>query len=58
MTDLHAFDRTAPAVAVACTSLVTCLPALEQVKLALSGPMPPGGLGRLLEALACRPCLQ
>ena len=42
---------------MACTSLVTCLPALEQVQLQLSGSIIPNGLGRLLEGLACCPCL-
>ena len=45
------------ATAAACASLVTCLPALEQVQLHLSGRPLPGGLGRLLEALATCPRL-
>ena len=45
------------ATAVACTSLVSCLSALEQVHLELSAPIAPDGLGRLLEALACLPSL-
>lgn len=44
--------------AAACTSLVTCLPALENVYLEFSRPMAAGGLGRLLEALACCPRLE
>ena len=43
--------------ASACTSLVSCLPALEQVELRLSGPLGPKDLGCLLEALAWCPRL-
>ena len=43
--------------AAACTSLITCLPALEQAELRLSGPLGPGDLGCLLEALAWCPRL-
>ncbi len=40
------------AAAAACMSLVSCLPALEEVQLYLCGPVVPNDLGCLLEALA------
>ena len=46
------------AAASACTSLVCCLPALEQVELRLYGPLVPGDLGSLLEALSWMPRLR
>ena len=45
------------ASATACTSLVTCMPALERVDLLCLQPMVPNDLRRLLEALACCPRL-
>ena len=42
----------------ACTSLVPCLPALEEVTLNLGGPLHPDKLGCLLEALAWCPRLR
>ena len=47
----------ATATALACTSLVTCLPALEHVDLSPLRPMVPKDLERLLEALASCPRL-
>ena len=41
-----------------CTSLVSCLPALEHVDLTLVPPLTPEDLGRLLEALAWCPRLR
>ena len=49
---------TADTTAAACTSLVTCLPALERVHLQLFKITAPNGLGRLLEALASCPRLE
>ena len=46
------------AAAAACTSLVSCLPALEEVQLYLCGPVVPNDLGGLLEALAWCPRLR
>ena len=46
------------AAAAACTSLVSCLPALEEVQLHLCGPVAPNDLGCLLEALAWCPRLR
>ena len=46
------------AAAAACTSLVSCLPALEDVLLHLHGPVVPNELGCLLEALAWCPHLR
>ena len=43
--------------ASACTSMVSCLPTLEQVELSLPGTLGPGDLGCLLEALAWCPRL-
>ena len=42
----------------ACTSLVMCLPSLENVQLSLLGPLLPDDLGSLLEALAWCPRLR
>ena len=44
--------------AAACTGLVSCLPALEEVQLHLRGPVVPDDLGCLLEALAWCPRLK
>ena len=46
------------AAAAACTSLVSCLPVLEEVHLCLCGPVVPNDLGCLLEALAWCPRLR
>ena len=46
------------AAAPACSSLVSCLPALEVAVLKLRGPVGPVDLGCLLEALAWCPCLK
>ena len=46
------------AAASACTSLVSCLPALEDVALVIPGPLSLADLGCLLEALAWCPRLR
>ena len=46
------------AAAPACTSLVACLPALEDAEMNLCAPVVPDDLGCLLEALAWCPCLK